>query len=310
MAERVDIPDIERVTFFTGQQLTEKDFSALQQANRELRWLHNRSLHSWGIGIGLDVTGERGDSAVTVGPGYGVDCLGREIILTAPQTMPVPAVAHGSDVVSRDPASAAAVYYLVAAYQEDTDQKVAERRPGVCVPEGTVRLSEEPCLAWRRPEQLQEGFELILAQAWIQNCRLSRPLSMAPRRYARPAHQPYIAAGQTDQEKTSWIPWVVSAQTVGVLTQVDTSAARFRTTPRYSAHVVGERLLSGTVGAAAPIMLVGFPAVAAATPAGFTLQVLLPEVPGANVNTGQVRDQSPGIFNLLGWHVVWMGVEG
>jgi hypothetical protein len=307
MAERVDIPDIERVTFFTGQRLTEKDFSALQRANLELGWLHNRSLHSWGIGIGLDVTGERGDSAVTVEPGYGVDCLGREIILTAPQTMPVPAVAHGSDVVSRDPGSAAAVYYLVAAYQEDADQKVAERRPGVCLPEGTVRLSEEPRLVWRRPEQLQEGFELVLAQAWIQNCRLSRPLSMAPRRYARPAHQPYIAAGQTDQEKTAWLPWVVNGQTVGVLTQVDTSAARFRTTPRYTAHVVGERLLAV---AAVPIMIVGFPAVAAATPAGFTLQVLLPEVAGSNINTGEVRTRSPDIFNDLGWHVVWMGVEG
>ena len=155
MAERVDIPDIERVTFFTGQRLTEKDLAALQRANRELRWLHNRSLHSWGIGIGLAVAGERGDSAVTVEPGYGVDCLGREIILTAPRTMPVPAVAHG-------PGGEEAVYYLVAAYQEDADQKVAERRPGVCLPEGTVRLSEEPRLEWRRPEQLQEGFELVL----------------------------------------------------------------------------------------------------------------------------------------------------
>jgi hypothetical protein len=292
MAERVDIPDIERVTFFTGQRLTEKDLAALQRANRELRWLHNRSLHSWGIGIGLDVAGERGDSAVTVEPGYGVDCLGREIILTAPQTMPVPAIAHG-------PGGIEAVYYLVAAYQEDADQKVAERRPGVCLPEGTVRLSEEPRLEWRRPEQLQEGLELVLAQAWIQNCQLSRPLSLAARRFARPSQQPYIAAGQTDREKTAWIPWVVSDQPVGVLTHVDTSAARFRTTPGYIAHVVGERLRRGAV---ANIMIVGFPAVAAATPAGFTLQMHLPEpeVAGSNID----------IFNQLGWHVVWMGVEG
>src|SRR5918996_4494319 len=160
MADRVDIPDIERVTFFTGQRLTEKDLAALQRANRELRWLHNRSLHSWGIGIGLGVTGERGDSAVTVEPGYGVDCLGREIILTAPQTMPIPAVSHDLNVISTR-GSADTVYYLVAAYQEDADQKVAERRPGVCLPEGTVRLSEEPRLEWRLPEKLQEGFELV-----------------------------------------------------------------------------------------------------------------------------------------------------
>jgi hypothetical protein len=47
------------------------------------------------------------------------------------------------------------------------------------------------------------------------------------------------------------------------------------------------------------VRVVGFPAVADATPAGFTLQVLLPEVAGSNID-----------FNQLGWHVVWMGVEG
>jgi hypothetical protein len=290
MAEQVEIPDIERVTFFTGQRLTEKDLSALQRANRELRWLHNRSLHSWGIGIGLAVVGERGDSVVTVEPGYGVDCLGREIILTAPRTMPVPAVAHGPG------GAETALYYLVAAYQEDADQKVAERRPGVCLPEGTVRLSEEPRLEWRRPEQLQEGVELVLAQAWIQSCQLSRPLSLAARRFARPSQQPYIVAGQTEREKTAWIPWAVSGQTIGILTHVDTAAARFRTTPRYIAHVVGERLMRGAAGNI--IFIVGFPAVAAATPTGFTLQMLFGE------------DRSDIDFNQLGWHVVWMGVEG
>lgn len=294
MTERVDIPNIERVTFFTGQRLMEKDFAALQRANRELRWLHNRSLHSWGIGIGLTAAGERGDSMVTVEPGYGVDCLGREIILTEGGVIPVPAVAHGPEIAARH--GGEAVYYLVAAYQEDADQKIAERRPGVCLPEGTVRLSEEPRIEWRRPEQLQEGLALVLAQAWIQNCRLSRPLSLAVRRFARPSQQPYIAAGQTDREKTAWLLWEVPDQIVGVLTQVDTSAARFRTTPRYIAHIVGNRLLDRPAG---NIMLVGFPAVADATPAGFTLQVLLPGVAVATIN-----------INDLGWHVVWMGVEG
>lgn len=290
MAERVDIPNIERVTFFNGQRLMEHDFTALQLANRELRWLHNRSLHSWGIGIGLAVMGERGDSAVTVKPGYGVDCLGREIILTESQTLPVPTVARG-------PGGGEAIYYLVAAYQEDADQKVAERRPGVCLPEGTVRLREEPRLEWCRPEQLRQGFELVLAQAWIQNCRLSRPLSFAVRRFAHPSQQPYIAAGQTDREKTVWVQWQVNTQNVGVLTHVDTSAARFRTTPRYMAHVVGERHFLDAE--ANVVVVLGFPAIVDATPARFTLQVLLPTVAGLTID-----------FNQLGWHVVWMGIEG
>jgi hypothetical protein len=305
MAETVDIPDLERITFFTGQPLTAADLAALQRANRELRWLHNRSLHSWGIGIGLAVTGERGDRVVTIQPGYGVDCRGREIILTEPRTRPVPAVASA-------PGGGEAVYYLVAAYQADEDQTVVERRPGVCLPEGTVRLSEEPLLDWRQPDQLQEGLELILAQAWIQNCQLSRPLALAPRRNARPSQQPYIAAGQTDAGNTTWEAWQVGQQTVGVLAKVDTTAARFRTTPGYTAHVAGDRFLGAPTGA---LMAIGFAAIVDATPQGFTLQVLLPEMMmGGDIaaNPQKLRDpEGPEIVkSQLGWHVVWMGIEG
>jgi hypothetical protein len=74
------------------------------------------------------------------------------------------------------------------------------------------------------------------------------------------------------------------------------------------AHVVGERHFSGEPGTI--LMAVGFPAILDATPAGFTLQVLLPEMAASNINIGLVRDPSAGIFNRLGWHVVWMGVEG
>ena len=51
-----DIPDLERITFFAGQRLLARDLGDLQRADRELRWLHNRSLHTWGIGIGFVFT--------------------------------------------------------------------------------------------------------------------------------------------------------------------------------------------------------------------------------------------------------------
>jgi hypothetical protein len=290
MVEKADIPRLERITFFSGQRLTAKDLTELQRAHRELRWLHNRSLHGWGIGIGLAVTGERGASAVTIEPGYGVDCLGREIILTEKKTIKVPAVAGA-------PGGTEAVYYLVAGYQGDEVQQVAERRPGVCIPGGTVRLSEEPLIDWRRPNQLKEGLELVLAQVWIQNCQLSRPLSLAPRRYARPAQQPYIAAGQTSEGNTAWQEWKVNNTLVGVETRVDTSAAHFRTTPRYIAHIVGERFLVDGNGWLAAW---GLPAVVDATPLGFSLQVFLMAWPISGVEA----------VKQLKWHVVWMGIEG
>lgn len=298
----VDIPDLERITFFSGQRLTAADVTALQQTLRELRWLHNRSLHGWGIGIGFGVTGERGDSQVTIEPGYGVDCLGREVILTERQVRDVPAVAGAAG-------GGEAVFYLVAAYQPDADQRVTERRPGVCRPEGTVRLAEEPLLDWRRPDQLREGLELLLAQAWVHGCRLSRPVSLAVRRHARPSDQPYIAAGQTDSEATSWQAWTVAGKVVGLAVEVDTKGARFRSVPRYVAHVVGDRYLGAAPG---PLLAVGLPGVVNATRDGFTLQVLLPKTAAALVNPPALLHATtgPAAAQALGWHVVWMGVEG
>jgi hypothetical protein len=200
-----------------------------------------------------------------------------------------------------------AIYYLTAVYGPDGEQKVLERRPGVCLPGDTVRLSEEPLIEWRRNDQLKEGFELILAQAWIHNCQLSRPLSLAARRYARPSQQPYIAAGQTEIKNTGWSAWTINGEMVGVSTEVDTSAARFRTTPRYVAHVAGDRFLPVAPG---PLVALGFAGVVDATPQEFTFQVLLPAMNDGNINPSPLREKGPDIVNQLGWHVVWMGIEG
>ncbi len=305
MTNNIDIPSLERITFFNGQRLTATDLAALQTARRELRWLHNRSLHGWGIGTGFAVTGERGARTVTIEAGYGLDCQGREIILTETQTKPVPAVAGDG------------VFYLVAAYQPNEDQPVAERRAGVCQPEGTVRLREAPLLAWRKPPAglwERKEPELVLAQAWVQNCRLSRPLSLAARRYARPAQQPYIAAGQTPT--TAWQPWLVGAEEamIGVYREVDTSAARFRTTPRYMAHIVGDRYLDDAAVDERELVAIGFPAVVEATPDRFTLQVLLPEMADDLYNPSWLRDDPSRVSDIfergLNWCIVWMGIEG
>ena len=295
MAERADIPTLERSTFFDGQRLTARDLSELQSTHQELRWLHNRSLHGWGIGIGLAATGERGATAVAVGPGYGIDCLGREIILTKSRTVPVPAdpgTSEGKD----------AIYYLVAAYQPDEDQAVAQRRPGVCLPAGTVRLSKSPRIEWRRPEQLSEGFELILAQAGVRNCQLSGPLSLAARRNARPSQQPYIAAGQTEQGKTGWLEWKAGEEALGVYAAVNTSPARFQATPQYFAHVPGDRHLLGGSGQVL-ILMRTTAVVIAATPTGFRLQLRI----FIERSSIMITDM-PGFIEGLKWHVVWMGV--
>lgn len=308
MSDTSAIPLLERIEFLDGQQLTAEDLTEFKNSNTELRWLHARSLHSWGIGIGFDVQGNRGDSSVSIGSGYAVDCLGREVILSSERTKTVPAVPGQMDGTD-------ATYYLIAAYLRDADQAVVETRPGVCVSGGTVRLTEEPFIAWRLPNELREGQDLVLARASILNCQLSRPLSLTERRYARPCQQPYIGAGQTEAGRTNWQVWLDSkAQPIGVFTSVDTSSALFRTTPTYMAHIVGERIL---VQGPKSTVLVAFAGLVDATPDRFTLQVFFPRFgkTAPNVNPNQLFQSSGpqgilGVVQQLNWQVVWMGTEG
>lgn len=297
----MNIPELERITFFPGQRLHADDLTDVQTVDRELRWLHNRSLHTWGIGLGFAVTGEAGDSAVVIEPGYGIDCAGREIILTETRTKPIPAVAG-------DQQGKAVEFFLTAEYQSDDKQPVQERRRGVCAPDGTVRLAEEPLIRWKTRATLREGFELVLAQVWILNCRLNRAVSLAVRRSARPSEHPYIAAGQTVSGATPWAAWTDGPTFLGVSVDVDTSQARFRVTPHYMAHIVGDRALA----APPQTLAIPFPHVTSATPERFILRVLLPDMSPLPYNPPQLRNAATvasTVRNTLKWNVSWIGVE-
>ena len=88
---------IERLQFFNGQRLFASDLQGLEAFNREMRWLHNESLHQPGIGNGFAVSGKKGDREVRIGPGYAIDAMGREIVLTQTQVEVVPPVASEDD---------------------------------------------------------------------------------------------------------------------------------------------------------------------------------------------------------------------
>ena len=78
---------IKRLHYFNGQFLKEPDFTDEQTYHLEMRRRHQQHLHTPGIGWGLTVTA--GTNKVTVGPGMAIDALGREIIVEAPQDIPV-----------------------------------------------------------------------------------------------------------------------------------------------------------------------------------------------------------------------------
>lgn len=297
-----EIPKVTRPAFFDGQRLTAADLSAVQDYQRELRWLHNRSLHTWGIAFGLEVFAKRGDRAVTVQIGYALDCLGRDLLVNAPVSLPIP------------PVSGPTTYYLTISYIED-EHLPPELRQGECDANGAVRLPEQARLRWQQPDDRQEesryrhGYDVILASIQVQNCKLAAEPALKQRREARPATQPYIAAG--NDSSLAWEAIKSGQQVIGLKASVDTSAAGFGATPQYMAHVVGEREVPG----AKDSILDGLVHISEATPIGFTLTLYLPpDIPlgGGMVLNSQkyLHGELPNLVQEWGWSVAWLGIEG
>jgi hypothetical protein len=294
------IPELERLRFFPGELLTAADLTALDDNNNQLRWLHNRTLHPWGIGFGLDVMGNRGDTVVSINPGYANDSLGREILLASAISLPIPAVPGG-------PGNTAATYYVVANYVPDA-QEPAELQRGAtaCTSGGSVRLSNAPAIIWKTAAQLNPGIDVILGQVGIKNCVLAAPVATAVRRYAAPQTNFALTAGQVFAGDLHWTAWQEAGTAIGLRATITTSTARFQSTPVYFVQIIGSRTL------ASPLLVVAdFVSIAAATAASFTLQVAFPAMPGG-LNPPSIRNpiEGPELLARLGWHVIWMGVEG
>lgn len=246
------------------------------------------------------VVGNKGDTAVQIGPGYAIDCLGREIILTTPVSKSVPAIASAAD-------GSPVVYSLVASYLDDSDQSILQKRSGVCLPSGTVRLTESPELDWKTQADLDTTTQVVLAQISVLNCQLNIAVNLGVRRFARISSQPYMFAGETSVASGFQQPWQLwlplgSVTPVGVTSDVDTSAANFHTTPAYLAHVTGTR--TWTLSTGGPGLLIPVVSVVNASKTGFTVQVQLTEQPSPD-STQWVNL----VNNILQWQVMWMGVE-
>ncbi len=304
---------IERLQFFNGQRLFATDLQGLEAFNREMRWLHNRSLHQAGIGNGFAVVGKKGDREVTIMPGYAIDADGREIVLTTTHIEPVPPVAN-------DGTGKPVLYDLAVSYPDDDELEEVETRDGVCLPRGVVRLREQPVFCWIRvdgngPAQLQkdiqDGTRLVLARAEVLNCQLNQPLAIAQRRSARPARLPYVAG---DRTQITWpdFSWKVSAQsptvvlplndqTLPLRVEVNTGAAGFIALPQYSAHIEGTRLHTS---AGVTYFVDGLINIVEPQADKFQLEVAL-LVWGVAMESTITIDQD----TLQDWEIVWMGVE-
>ena len=321
-------PFTERIKFFDGQRLFAADLQALEQFNREMRWLHNQSLHPYGVASGYAVSGNRDDRQVTIQPGYAIDAVGREIVLTQPQVLQVPPFAGDGQ---GNP-----VYFdLTVAYPYDSLLTETETRDGVCVSRSAVRLREQPVFCWVElvptsdppgpgalaaerqaklatvNKEVESGVRIRLARAEVLNCRLNQPLSVVQRRNAKLSAAPFLGAGRTSLTDNAW---VVKPTGTGMLAtlQVDTSAARFRTAPRYTARAGGDRNVTLTLdNKPFPQVLDGFPRVIPSSATGFTFSLLIPSIFFDLPSKATPDAVAEALKDALKpWYVEWLGIEG
>ena len=273
---------IERLQFFNGQRLFDSDLQGLEAFNREMRWLHNKSLHQPGIGNGFAVAGKKGEREVRIDPGYAIDIEGREIVLTQTQLEPIPPVASEVD-------GTPVLFDLTVSYPPDDYLEETETREGVCVSQGVVRRKEEPIFCWVRLDrngqpldpqikaEILTGLRIVLARAEVLECSLNKDISIAERLSARPASQPYICCGHLEvvdwkaeqlvafdlpkvlgssgfkrlqeqfREAATAFPFILP---FSLKAEIDTRECGFLTTPCYTAHVTGPRVfrLSADIG--------------------------------------------------------------
>ena len=96
-----DLPAEERLNYFTGQFLAERDFRAEQSYHIAKHRQHNRYLHGWGTVCGLRVVQhpqpECRNRFVVIQPGLALDCCGREILVKEPVDVDLTRLLAGSN---------------------------------------------------------------------------------------------------------------------------------------------------------------------------------------------------------------------
>ena len=142
------MPVIKRLHYFDHQFLIESDFADHQAYHVDMRWRHNRLLHTAGVADGLLVTGAVGATSVSVAPGTAIDANGHDVVLLEARTLALPGTATAAEIyiayreVESDPRSSADVT-------------------------GNTRISEDPVLTARAiapaPDPVPAGGVLLAA---------------------------------------------------------------------------------------------------------------------------------------------------
>jgi hypothetical protein len=165
---QMQLRQLGRLGYWQGQELRSRDLRDQVGSLQQLRWWHNRAAHGlFGVSQRLAVTVDSAaPSVVNVDCGLAYDCFGRELLLPAPSTIPLPAVTGAQ--------------YLVLAYSQAS-----------------------AALVWIAQNDFRAslGVPLALFQA-VQGAYLKDAVFRAP--LARALSRPRLAAGSTVPGNTPW----------------------------------------------------------------------------------------------------------
>jgi hypothetical protein len=223
-------------SFVDGQRLAADDLNNLQNTLRQLLWLHNRTLHGWGVSEGLSVARTESGRAVRVAPGYALDLAGHELILNDLVQLDVPPRA-----VPAGPESAKDWYVVLFSREGD----------GPADPDRTTRLDgprlrhiSRAEVTWKDPQdqvaetRLRPGLDVILATVTVKSGEVTGVTAVG-RREAVPPSRPYVAAGRSDPPgvRAYWWPDDAPEHPDGIRLHIDTQLAGFGSNPTYQVQL-------------------------------------------------------------------------
>lgn len=153
-----ELTEIKRVNYYEGQPLTVDDFRDEQDYHIQMRRLHNRGLHSWGIAYGLNVNRES-DREISITAGLAIDKFGNEIY-TPNEKIKV-------DVV-KEAGNKDGIFFLLVSHSEEESDIEDGQKCNI----NFSRIKESVKIDML-DTIVEEGIKIPLAKVKIENCKIN-----------------------------------------------------------------------------------------------------------------------------------------
>ncbi len=170
----MDEDKVKRMRYFEHEILDSADFEAEQEYNRDMRYRHNRTLHTWGVGSGLLVEMAEGQEAGTgikaaVGAGVAINGEGKEIVVKQPIDIDF----------SLEKYTGGNSYYVTIAWHEQEAEPRQEDEP-----RELKRWEEVPQVVASGALPADQEKDLVLARVKLRNDKTIESIDNTLRKFA------------------------------------------------------------------------------------------------------------------------------